>query len=144
MKIGAVICRKLPGLAFWRGKQVDYPILGLFALILLWDTSAQIFLKLGLSSHGEFPLHGMEAVMAYVTAVATEPMIWLGAIALVLAFLTWLSIIARVELSKAHPATSFSYITVTIASFLFLHESVNFLKISGILLIMLGVYLVSE
>lgn len=128
----------------WRPGQLSYPLLGLFALILLWDTSAQIFLKLGLAAHGEFPLQGVEPAIAYLRAIVKEPLIWMGVLALVLAFLTWLAILARVELSKAHPATSCSYITVTIASCLFLHEPLGVLKLSGILLIMLGVYLVAE
>lgn len=127
-----------------RSRGISFHIIGLFVLILVWDTSAQLLLKLGLSSHGEFPLHHIDAAMNYLGAIVTEPMIWLSAVALVLAFLTWLAIIARVDLSKAHPATSFSYITVTVASAIFLQETVNVMKMGGILLIMLGVFLVSK
>ncbi|HEY3326286.1 MAG TPA: EamA family transporter [Novimethylophilus sp.] len=138
------IYRRLLKLEFWRWKHVNYPILGLFALVLAWDTATQILLKIGVSSHGQFPMHSMRAVWSYLAAIATEPFVWLGVLALILAFLTWLAIIARVELSKAHPATSFSYVTVTMASGIFLHESISLLKICGIFLIMLGVYLVAE
>lgn len=127
-----------------RAAIVNFRILALFALILVWDTSAQLLLKIGLSSHGEFPLDRADAALNYLAAIALEPMVWLGAAALGLAFITWLAIIARVELSKAHPATSFSYVTVTIASAVFLHETVSVMKMAGILLIMLGVWLVAE
>ena len=144
MKVVLSIYRRLLKLEFWRWKRVNYPVIGLFAVLLAWDTATQILLKLGVAAHGVFPMHAPGAALAYLAALATEPAIWLGAVSLVLAFLTWLAIIARIDLSKAHPATSFSYVTVTLASGVFLHEQVSPLKIAGILLIMLGVFLVAE
>lgn len=136
--------RKLLRLEFWRWKHVNYQLIGLFALILVWDTATQLLLKVGLSSHGEFPVSSISAAWSYMHAIIREPKIWLGLLTLVLAFLTWLSIIARIDLSKAHPATSMSYVTVSIASAIFLHEAINSLKFIGIVVIIFGVYLVSE
>lgn len=144
MKVVLSIYRRLRRLEFWRWKHVNYHVLSLFAMLLAWDTATQILFKLGVTHHGVFPIHSLNAALSYLAAIATEPVIWLGGLALMLAFLTWLAVISRVELSKAHPATSFSYVTVTIASGVFLHEDVSALKIAGILLIMLGVYLVAE
>lgn len=144
MKVILSIYRRLLRLEFWRWKRFNYHVLGLFALLLVWDTATQLLFKLGVTQHGVFPIHSFDAAFTYMAAIAAEPIIWLGVLALVLAFLTWLAVIARVELSKAHPATSVSYVTVTIASGIFLHEDVSALKIAGILLIMLGIYLVAE
>ncbi|MFZ3088629.1 MAG: EamA family transporter [Methylotenera sp.] len=144
MKILTSIYRKLLKLEFWRWKHINYPVLGLFVIILIWDTAAQIFLKMGVSSHGKFPTRSINAMVSYLGAIAAEPMIWLGALALILAFITWLAIIARIDLSKAHPATSFSYVTVTISSAIFLHEVISSLQMSGIVLIIFGIYLASE
>lgn len=144
MKVMISIYRKLLRLQFWRWKHVNYPVLGLFAMILVWDTATQLFLKIGVSSHGEFPVNSISAALSYLRAIAMEPALWLGVVTLLLAFITWLSIIARIDLSKAHPATSVSYVTVTIASAVFLNETISLLKLSGILVIILGVYLVAE
>lgn len=144
MKISTSIYRKLLKLEFWRWKHINYPVIGLFVIILVWDTAAQIFLKIGVSSHGKFPTRSIDAMVSYFGAIALEPMIWLGAITLILAFITWLAIIARIDLSKAHPATSFSYITVTISSAIFLHETITSLQIFAIFLIIAGVYLIVE
>ena len=108
MKVVLSIYRRLLKLEFWRWKRVNYPVIGLFAVLLAWDTATQILLKLGVAAHGVFPMHAPGAALTYLAALATEPAIWLGAVSLVLAFLTWLAIIARIDLSKAHPATSFS------------------------------------
>lgn len=144
MKVIVSIYRKLLRLQFWRWKHVNYPVLGLFAMILVWDTATQLFLKTGVSSHGEFPVNSISAGFSYLRAIAMEPAIWLGVFTLILAFITWLAIIARIDLSKAHPATSISYVTVTIASAIFLNETISLLKFCGIIVIILGVYLVAE
>ncbi|GBG15908.1 transporter [Novimethylophilus kurashikiensis] len=122
---------------------MDAGIIGLFVMILVWDTGAQLLLKLGLAAHGELPVYAWSPMAAYLKTIATEPLIWLALVFLILAFLTWLAIIARVELSKAHPATSFSYVTVTIASAVFLNESLNLTKVAGLFLIVLGVFLIA-
>lgn len=144
MKVVLSVYRKLLRLEFWRWKHVNYPVLGLFAMILVWDTATQVLLKIGLSAHGEFPINSIGAAWSYLATIAMEPTIWLGMLALILAFLTWLSIIARIDLSKAHPATSMSYVTVTLASAVFLHETISMLKFFGIIVIIFGVYLVTE
>lgn len=144
MKVLLSVYRRLLRLEFWRWKHVNYPVIGLFAVLLGWDTATQILLKMGVTSHGVFPLHSARAALSYLAGLAAEPAVWLGVLMLVLAFITWLAIIARIDLSKAHPASSFSYVTVTLASGVFLHEDISLLKIAGILLIMLGVYLVAE
>lgn len=144
MKLVLSIYRRLLRLEFWRWKHVNYQVLALFAMLLAWDTATQLLFKVGVTNHGVFPIHSLDAALDYLARIAVEPVIWLAVMMLVLAFLTWLAIISRIELSKAHPATSFSYVTVTIASGIFLHEDVSALKIAGILLIMLGVYLVAE
>ena len=144
MKILTSIYRKLLKLEFWRWKHINYPIVGLFFIILIWDTSAQILLKIGVSSHGEFPTRSINAMVSYLGVIAADPMIWLGTLALILAFITWLAILARIDLSKAHPATSFSYVTVTISSAVFLKEVISSLQMLGIVFIMLGIYLASE
>lgn len=144
MKLVLSIYRRLLRLEFWRWKHINYQVLGLFAMLLAWDTATQLLFKVGVTNHGVFPIHSLDAALAYLADIAVEPVIWLAVLMLLLAFLTWLAIIARIELSKAHPATSFAYVTVTIASGIFLHEDVSVLKIAGIFLIMLGVYLVAE
>lgn len=144
MNVVLSIYRKLLRLEFWRWKRINYQVIGLFGLLLVWDTITQLFFKLGVSAHGVFPIHSPGAALSYLSVIALEPVVWLGLLTLVLAFLTWLAIIARVDLSKAHPATAFSYVTVTLASGIFLHEDISLLKMAGILLIMLGVYLVAE
>lgn len=139
-----MIARAVGRLKALAGKPRDARLLGLFVMILIWDTGAQLLLKIGLSAHGELPVHAWRPALGYFSALALEPLIWLALLFLVLAFLTWLAIIARVDLSKAHPATSFSYVTVGIASAVFLHESINAMKLAGILLIVVGVFLVAE
>lgn len=94
--------------------------------------------------HGQLPLQPAAAAADYLLRLALEPYTWQAVAALLLAFVTWLAIIARIDLSQAHPATAGSYVTVTLASAYFLHEDISLVKLAGIALIMLGVYLIAD
>lgn len=144
MKVLLSVYRRLLKLEFWRWKHVNTQIVGLFAVLLAWDTTTHILFKAGVNALGPLPVHSAAAALDYFKAMAQQPAVWFGVFSLAFAFFTWLAIIARIDLSKAHPATAFSYVTVTLASALVLGEEVSLLQIGGILLIMLGVFLVAE
>ena len=59
-------------------------------------------------------------------------------------FLVWLSILSRHELSMAFPIVSGSlYIGLLIGSALWLHEGIGLLRVTGVILILAGILLVS-
>lgn len=144
MKVLTSVYRRLLKLEFWRWKHVDTSVVGLFGVLLALDTATHILLKTGVNALGPLPMQDLAAALGYLGGMLQQPAIWLGGAALLLAFVTWLAIIARIDLSKAHPATAFSYVTVTLASGWLLGEHVSLLQVGGILLIMLGVFLVAE
>jgi drug/metabolite transporter (DMT)-like permease len=125
-------------------KPIKWGILALFALLLLWDTTAQLFFKLGANALGEFPMDSFAAVVHYTGQLATNGNVLLGAGSLLLAFFTWLVIIAQIDLSKAHPISSLVYGTVALASTLILQEPFTLRQGLGVLLIMIGAYITSE
>jgi len=125
-------------------KPIKWGILVLFALLLLWDTAAQLFFKLGTSALGEFPMDSFAAIVHYTGQLATNGNVLLGAGSLLLAFFTWLVIIAQIDLSKAHPISSLVYGTVALASTLILQEPFTLRQGLGILFIMIGAYITSE
>ena len=123
---------------------LHWQIVALFALLLLCDTAAQLMFKSGMSSLGEFPTHSLHDMTAFIFSMAVNPMIVLGTLLLLIAFLTWLAIIASLDLSKAHPLTCLSYGTVALASLLFLGEAFTLKQGIGVMMIMLGAYIASE
>lgn len=125
-------------------KPIDWGILALFALLLLWDTAAQLFFKLGANLLGEFPMDSFAAVVRYTGQLAANGNVLLGVGSLLLAFFTWLVIIAKIDLSKAHPISSLVYGTVALCSALILQEPFTLRQGLGVLLIMIGAYITSE
>ena len=123
---------------------IHWDVIGLFALLLLCDTAAQLFLKKGVNKLGEFPIDNVYAALHYAASLGSNQMVLFGIGTLLIAFFTWLAIIARVDLSKAHPITCLSFGTVTLCSTWLLHEPFNLRQVVGVALIMLGAYIVSE
>lgn len=123
---------------------IHWDVIAMFAVLLLCDTAAQLFFKTAVIGLGEFPTDDLHAALLYAISLGSNQMVLLGAATMVLAFFTWLAIIARVDLSKAHPATSLSFGTVTLCSTWLLHEPFTLRQAIGVVLIMLGAYISSE
>lgn len=58
--------------------------------------------------------------------------------------LLWFHIIKHYPFSMAYPLVSLSYVFGMIAAVVFFHEQVDFLKWTGVLLIMAGCYLIAR
>lgn len=58
--------------------------------------------------------------------------------------LLWFHIIKNYPFSMAYPLVSLSYVFGMIAAIVFFHEQVDFLKWTGVLLIMAGCYLIAR
>ncbi len=127
-----------------KSNAIHWDVVGLFALLLLCDTAAQLFFKQGVNKLGEFPTDNVYAALHYAASLGSNQMVLFGIGALLIAFFTWLAIIARVDLSKAHPITCLSFGTVTLCSTWLLHEPFSLRQAVGVALIMLGAYIASE
>lgn len=102
--------------------------LNVFLLILLndiLDTSATLAMKKGGGNFNSFYL-------------------WIGAGIYIFNFLVWMKILTKADLSVALPLASASYVLVPFMSVLFLHEHVGPLRWIAILLIILGIFFVSQ
>lgn len=60
------------------------------------------------------------------------------------ATLLWMYILKNYPLSESYPLTSFAYVFGLIAAVMIFHESVNFEKIAGVLLILIGAFLLMK
>jgi len=69
---------------------------------------------------------------------------WGGLIFYVSNFFLWMYILSKIDLSVALPLASSSYIVIPIASVVFLHEFVPPLRWAALVLIVLGIYFVSQ
>jgi len=59
-------------------------------------------------------------------------------------FFNWLMILGDADLSYAQPVTSLSYVTVFFLSVLYLKEAADVFQIAGIMLVLVGVWFISQ
>jgi drug/metabolite transporter (DMT)-like permease len=102
----------------------------------------QLILKRGMSDLGpvSFTNRGLPEI---IWAIATDPFIIVGMVIYAVSVLYWLVGLSRVPLSYAYPFISLSYVLILGASFFLLGEHLSLLRISGVLVICLGVLLVA-
>ncbi len=124
--------------------QLSWQVIILIAILLLLDTSAQIFLKIGVMHLGEFTTRSFADIYQYSVRLAFNPFVLGGVVALFFAFFTWLILISKVDLSFAQPMTSLVFVTIPLCSSWILNENLNWNQLVGIALIVAGVFIVSE
>ena len=125
-------------------KLLSPQVVVLIALLLLFDTFAQLAFKIAVTQLGEFPTQNVSVIWYYCLQLAINLYVIGGVLALILALFTWLTLISKVDLSFAHPMTSLAYATIPLAGTFFLHEPLHWTQMVGIALIVIGVIVISE
>ena len=70
--------------------------------------------------------------------------VMLGIASYGISFLIWIKVLSKVELSYAYPMVSLGYIITMMFSYFMFKENISFIRILGVVFIMLGVILVSR
>lgn len=119
--------------------------LTLWILILVGislNAVAQLLLKFGIDKIGEF-----EFVFTNILPISYKLLfnyfVILGLLCYVFSVIFWIMVLSRVSVSLAYPMVSIGYIITAVAGYLFLGETITLIKVLGILIIMLGVFLIS-
>ncbi|CAM4423147.1 MAG: putative 4-amino-4-deoxy-L-arabinose-phosphoundecaprenol flippase subunit ArnF [Legionellaceae bacterium] len=117
-----------------------------FSLILLAvciNTAAQILLKQGMNHIGFFAF-SLANWFHILTKIIFNPFILAGLSCYVGSVFIWLLVLSRVPVSYAYPMTSLGYITTAVIAVLLFNETLTLTRVMGILIIILGVYLISK
>jgi multidrug transporter EmrE-like cation transporter len=117
-----------------------------FGLILcgvLLNAAAQLLLKAGTNSVGHFSFTGAN-IFPVGFRLATEPHILGGLLCYVVSVIVWILALSRVAVSVAYPMLSIGYIVNAIAAWYLFGEPVTLMRIAGIGIIIVGVYLVAR
>lgn len=104
-------------------------------------STAQLAFKHGMEQIGLFDFKP-DVIMAILPKMLTNPFIWMGAIGEFSALAFYLWVISRVPLSLAYPVLAMNYLVVVVESALFLGETVSWLRVAGVAIIMVGVAIV--
>ncbi len=117
--------------------------LPLIMLGVLLNAGAQLLLKEGMRRIGYFEFAWANAIPIGMQ-VAANPFVLLGIFAYIVSVGVWLLVLSRVEVSFAYPLLSVGYIVNAIAGYYLFQENLSVSRITGILIIVAGVYLVTR
>ena len=117
-----------------------------FALVLLGvllNAAAQLLLKAGTNSIGQFDFALSNAVPIGLK-VAAEPHILGGLLCYAVSVVVWILALSRVEVSVAYPMLSIGYVVNAVAAYFLFGEAVSVQRLTGIGIIIVGVYIVAR
>lgn len=104
---------------------------------------AQLLLKAGTQKMGPITL-SINQAWGLMWQVALNPFIFLGLLCYVVSVGVWIIALSRVEVSYAYPMLSMGYVLNAVAAYYLFGENLNALRIGGIFVIILGVYMISR
>jgi multidrug transporter EmrE-like cation transporter len=117
--------------------------LPLIMLGVMLNAAAQLFLKEGMRRIGHF-----EFVWANFVPIALQVsmnvFVLAGLVCYVVSVGVWLMVLSRVEVSFAYPLLSVGYIVNAVAGYYLFQEDLSLTRITGILIICVGVYFVTR
>ncbi len=113
-------------------------VVGLLLAIAL-DTATQTLWKMGAA---DIPAH--VSLWETLDSVANQTVFQIVGILMLCKLINWLRVLEVADLSYVKPVMSLSYVTVSIASVVVLHEHMHWPQIVGIVIVVAGVWLVSQ
>lgn len=117
--------------------------LPLILLGVLLNAGAQLLLKEGMRRIAPFAFAWVN-IAPIGTQVAGSPFVLAGLGCYVISVVVWLLVLSRVEVGFAYPLLSVGYIVNAVAGYYLFQEQLSSARISGIVIIMVGVYFVTR
>ncbi|ABU60005.1 EamA family transporter [Roseiflexus castenholzii] len=105
--------------------------------------AGQLLLKVGMAQLGALEI-SIAALPSLMMRIVTSPYILIGLTIYFGGVFFWLLALNRADLSYVYPFASLSYVLITLASWLLLHEAVPPLRWIGLAVICIGVILVAR
>ena len=110
---------------------------------IFFTVYGQLILKWRIGNYGALP-DDAEGKLRFVVQVLFDPFILSGLAAAFLASVFWMAAMTKFDLSYAYPFMSLSFVLVMILSGLLFRESVDVYKITGLALIVVGIFVSSR
>lgn len=104
---------------------------------------AQLLLKAGTNKIGVINL-SLDKAWGLLWQVAFNPFIFMGIACYVISVGVWIIALSRVDVSYAYPLLSVGYVLNAIAAYYLFGENLNTMRIGGIFVIILGVFMISR
>jgi multidrug transporter EmrE-like cation transporter len=118
-------------------------VFSLLMLGVLLNATAQLLLKMGMTRIGEFDFQ-FSNVLPIGLQIACNLPIMLGIGAYVISVFVWMLVLSRVDVSVAYPMVSLGYVVNAVAAFYLFAEPLSALRVGGIFIILMGVFMVAR
>ena len=115
-------------------------IILIFITIILAVTG-QFLLKKGMTKIGNISI---SQISSNILKIFTNVYILTSLLIFIIAFLLWLTILSKFDLSFAYPLVAVGYILTALISFIFLKENLTIMRWLGIFLIATGSYIITR
>ena len=113
-----------------------------FCTIVL-TSYAQLIVKWRVRLAGALPVEFTKKAF-FLTGLLFDPFVLTGLLAALLAGVSWMAAMTKLELSFAYPFISLSFVLVFVFSALLFHESITAAKVLGMLLIVAGIIVIGR
>lgn len=129
-----------------RGRASDFRVRvwTMIALTVLFNSTGNLFLSLGMKRVGEIRGWSLAGLMAIGGRTATNGSVWVGVLLLALFLISYLLLLSWADYSYVHPASAAGYAVVPLLGYAAAGEQVSPLRWAGIGLICVGVALVGH
>jgi drug/metabolite transporter (DMT)-like permease len=116
---------------------------GFVATTVLLTVYGQLIMKWQVNKAGEFPA-SVTARVHYIGHFLLSPWVISALLGGVLAAFAWIAALSKLELSRAYPFASASFVLVLVLSPIFFDERLTSYKITGAVLIVVGLIVGSQ
>lgn len=115
----------------------------LFAITVLLQPISQILQKKGMSLVGSIDSFGGLLNPHTLLSIITNPFVMGGIAVSVVNLVLWLGVISSMKISYIYPFSAISYIILTIMAYCVLGESIGTVKWFGMLVIVVGAFILN-
>jgi len=113
-------------------------------LSILFAVTSQLIIKWKMSAFEFNDYVTMQDKITLALSMLANPYIVLSLVLTLFSGLSWMIAMTKFEISYAYPFTVFSLVFVTIFSVQIFGETVSFVRILGILLVIFGIFVISQ
>ncbi|MEZ8825273.1 EamA family transporter [Vibrio amylolyticus] len=93
--------------------------------------------------YGSLPIENFEK-LKYLAVIIVDPYIVSGFLAAFFASIAWIGVMTKFELSFSYPFMSLNFVLVFVFSYYIFDETLNWYKVIGLLLIVVGTVISSK
>lgn len=100
--------------------------------------AGDILLSTGMQSMGAVRIRSIRDLPRLLPVVFSNPYVLFGVVSMAIYFASYITALAWVDVSVANPLTALSYLLASGYAWLYMHERISLMRISGLVLIVLG------